>query len=128
MKLKRLDHFTARDPELNRALRDFEGNVDQACRDLAKESVPQLRTVRVNKTKTLIRPGDRVFVTTAPLDLLVPELSPEDDGKRIVVINGAPAGSVTVRTAGKVLINGATSLVSGAFVIRIEIEGGRLWV
>jgi hypothetical protein len=123
--LQKVAEFTKADPELNRRLRDLQERVAEELAEVGGSR----RTVLVNVTGTVVRPGDLVEVApglTLELVLAAPRAG-ADDGRAIEIIKPAAGGTVTVRPSSGTVNGAATQALTSLGLYRYVARRGSYW-
>jgi hypothetical protein len=126
--VKRVDQFTEKDAELNRKIRDLEGNAANAIESLERSAQPRLRKRFARASGFIARPGDLVYCDTGvSLEILLVSPQPEDEGREIIVVKSRAGGTVTLRPLG-VMVNGAaTTGFATVGLFSVLVAEGAYW-
>lgn len=120
--------FSNKDVELDRRLSEFQSNVDQALRTLELESVAEPQILYVNKTGTMVRVGQLVYIEgNVAIELVLAKPLPNDEGRTLVVCKRKSTANLTLVPIGSKLNDGGSATITAVGRYEIQVLKGEYW-
>lgn len=127
--MKTVAVFTEKDAALDRALTEFQSNVDAALRQLERGASVDPLVVQVRRqTGSLVRVGQIAVVDgSANSELLLAKPLPNDEGRSVFVVKQNAAGTLTLRPISSTVNGAATASLTSVGRYELQVAGGQYW-
>lgn len=126
--MKTVAVFTEKDEALDRAITEFQSNVDAAISRLESDSAAEPQVVQVRKDGMIVRCGQLAVVDgSVNLELLLAKPLPNDEGRQLVIVKQKVAGTLTVRPILSTINSAATASLTAIGRYEIQVAGGVYW-
>lgn len=121
--------FTEKDAALDRALTEFQSNVEQAVSALERDSSADPQVVQVRRlTGSLVRVGQLAVVDgSINQELLLAKPRPNDEGRSLFIVKQQAAGTLTVRPVSSQVNGGGTASLTSVGRYELQVAGGSYW-
>lgn len=126
--MKLVAEFSRKDAALDRAITEFQSNVDAALRQLEAETVAEGQIVEVRKSGIVARVGQVACVQgDVALELLLAKPLPNDEARELTIVKRGATANLTVRPIGATLNAAATATLTSVGSYRLIVAGGQYW-
>jgi hypothetical protein len=121
--------FSERDAALDRALTEFQSNVDSAVSALERRAAADPQVVQVRRLSgSLVRVGQLAVVDgSGNTELLLAKPLPNDEGRSLFVVKQNAAGTLTLRPISSAINAAATAALTSVGRYELQVAGGQYW-